>query len=288
MSLVAILGAGEIGGAAARALALRARVDVVRLIDEKPGVAAGKALDLRQSGPINGSDTRIEGAADVAAAAGAAAVVLADAMSSDQQGAEWSGEAGLALVRRLSRLGCLDESTVICAGAGQLKLMQQAFDELGLSRRRMIGSAPEAFAATAKALVAIEAQTTPAEVALTVIGDPPHRFVVPWTDASIGGHAVAALLIASQLHLLERRLTGLWPPGPNALGTAAARFSEAIASGSRRLFSAFVSLDRDNGTPAPVCAWPVSIDPSGVWRVTSPSLTPRDRSVIEAVLSGES
>ena len=34
MSLVAIVGAGEIGAAAARALALRARVDVVRLIDE--------------------------------------------------------------------------------------------------------------------------------------------------------------------------------------------------------------------------------------------------------------
>ena len=31
-----------------------------------------------------------------------------------------------------------------------------------------------------------------------------------------------------------------------------------------------MSLDRDNGTKAPVCAWPVSIGPTGVERVTRP------------------
>src|SRR5438477_4938870 len=113
MSRVAILGAGEIGGAAARALATRARVDAVLLIDEQPGVAAGKALDLRQAGPIGGYDTRIDGATDFAAAAGADAIVLADTAA----GAEWAGDSGLALVRRLARLGCFQESVLICAGA---------------------------------------------------------------------------------------------------------------------------------------------------------------------------
>ena len=45
MSLVAIIGAGEIGAAAARTLAARARVDRVTLIDERTSVASGKALD---------------------------------------------------------------------------------------------------------------------------------------------------------------------------------------------------------------------------------------------------
>ena len=72
--------------------------------------------------------------------------------------------------------------------------------------------------------------------------------------------------------LLERRLRGLWPPGTNALGTAAALFCESIVTGSRRIVSAFVSLDRDNGTRAPVCAWPVSIGASGLERSTTPAL----------------
>ena len=148
MSLVAIIGAGEIGGAVARALAARARVDTVRLIDETGSVAAGKALDLKQSGPISGSDTRIEGANDVAAASGASVIVVADAADAG----EWTGDAGLALLRRLARNGSLERAVLICAGAGQRVLMQQAFDELGLVRRRVTGSAPESLAATARAV----------------------------------------------------------------------------------------------------------------------------------------
>jgi hypothetical protein len=59
---------------------------------------------------------------------------------------------------------------------------------------------------------------------------------------------------------------------------------EAVATGSRRIFSAFVSLDRDNGTKAPVCAWPVSVGPGGLERATTPSLTGRDRVVIDEIL----
>lgn len=280
MALVAIVGAGEIGAAAARALAVRCRVDVVRLIDEKASIAAGKALDLMQAGPVRGSDTRIESVADLGGASGAAAIILADPIGST----EWSGEPGLGVFRRLLTSGCLESSVLICAGGGQRTLMQQAFHELGLSRRRVVGSAPEALAATARAMVAIEARAASHQVALTVIGDPPDRMVIPWAEASIGGNSISSMLTASQMHQLERRVRGLWPPGPSALGTAAALLSEAAIAGSRRLFSVFVSLDRDNGTKAPVCAWPVSIGPAGLERIATPVLTGRDRVIVDEVL----
>jgi malate dehydrogenase len=283
MPLVAILGAGEIGGATARALAIRARVPTIRLIDERPGVAAGKALDLRQAGPIDASDTRIEGSTDFGAAIGAPVIVLADTVG----GGEWSGDAGLALLRRLAGLGCFRGSVLICAGAGHSGLIQLAFDELGLDRSRVVGSAPEAFASTVRALVAIEARASAWQVALTVLGRPPAHVAIPWAEASVAGHSVTSLLTAPQLNLVERRMRGLWPPGPGALGTAAAVFSEAVALGSRRLLSAFVLLDRDNGTKAPVCAWPVTIGPTGLVRVTTPALTSRDRAVIDEVLGNE-
>ncbi|MEO5742254.1 MAG: hypothetical protein ABIS29_16835 [Vicinamibacterales bacterium] len=280
MSLVAIIGAGEIGGAVARALASRARVDAVRLIDDKESVAVGKALDLMQSGPISRSDTRLDGTADLAAAAGASAIVLADPVGA----AEWSGEAALAVLRRLKAGGHLDRSVLICAGATQHTLMQQGFDQLGLSRRRVIGSSPESLASTARALVAIEARAASHQVSLMVIGRPPDRIVIPWSEASVAGHRVEALLTPPQFSQVERRLRGLWPPGPNALGTAAALFCESVVAGSRRIVSAFVSLDRDNGTKAPVCAWPVSIGPSGLERVTTPVLSSRDQVVVDEVL----
>ncbi len=281
MSLVAIIGAGEIGGAVARALSRRARVGTNRLIDEDGAIARGKALDLMQAGPMHRSDVRIDAAHDIAAAHGAAAIVIADRAAAD---ADWTPEAGLTVLRRLAGSGALEESVVICAGAGHRTLMQMGFDELGISRRRVIGSAPESLAATARALVAIEARAASNQVALTVIGRPPDRVAILWSEGSVGGHSIPALLSPPQMARIERRLRGLWPPGPGALGTSAALLCEAAALGSRRIFSAFVSLDRDNGTKAPVCAWPVAVGPSGLERVTSPVLTGRDKVVVDEVL----
>jgi malate/lactate dehydrogenase len=122
-------------------------------------------------------------------------------------------------------------------------------------------------------------------VALTIMGAPPERLVIPWSEASIAGHSIPSLLSPRQITVVEARMHGLWPPGPSTLGFAAAMFCEAVALGSRRLFSAFVALDRDNGTRAPVCAWPVMLGRTGLERTTSPSLTNRDRVAMDEVLS---
>ena len=69
---VCIIGAGELGGAIAHALARGERVDRVRLIDDAGTIAAGKALDIQQAGAIDGFHTRLEGTRDLDAASPAA------------------------------------------------------------------------------------------------------------------------------------------------------------------------------------------------------------------------
>jgi malate dehydrogenase len=282
VSLVAILGAGEIGSAAARTLAARGKIAAVKLIDEYATVAAGKALDLNQASPVIGSDTRIQADTDYRSAAGADIIILADPAQSP--GTEWVGEPALALIRTLHRMGCFDRAVFVFAGAGQRELMQQALDELTLPRRRVIGSAPEALASTARSLVALEGDTSAGQVTLSLLGRPPDRMVIPWSEGSIAGSSIHAMLTAPQLRRVEARLKGLWPPGTGALGTAAAMLAEAVVVGSRRFVSAYVSLDRDNGTRAPVGAWPVSLGRAGLERVGTPALTGRDRVVMDEVL----
>src|ERR1017187_10879676 len=101
MSVVAVIGAGDIGGAVAQKLALRSRFREVRLIDAAVGIAEGKALDIRQSGPVDHFDTILSGDRDVLASNGASVVVIADSAAEG----EWEGERGLALVRQLARSG---------------------------------------------------------------------------------------------------------------------------------------------------------------------------------------
>lgn len=281
MPLVAIIGAGEIGGAVARALAQRGRVKAIQLIDENESIAAGKALDVTQSGPLTRSDTRITASATLETAAKMSVIVLADPANSES---DWNGESALAMLHRMKAGGHLERSILICAGGQQRPLMQRALDELGLSRRRVIGSAPETMASALRALVALEAGVASHQVAVTVIGRPPDKIAIPWSDASVAGHGLLSVLSPPQVNRVERRLRGLWPPGPGALGMAAALFCESVITGSRRILCAFVSLDRDNGTKAPVCAWPVVVGPAGIERITTPVLSGRDQVVVDEVL----
>src|SRR6185295_2734319 len=99
MHRVAIIGAGELGGAAAHLLARQDLARSITLVDETGRVAAGKALDIAQAAPIEGFATQLSGTNDASTAAGAEVVILADRVG----GGEWQGEDGLLLLKRLAQ-----------------------------------------------------------------------------------------------------------------------------------------------------------------------------------------
>jgi malate dehydrogenase len=72
---IAPIGAGNIGGTLAHLIGLKELGDVV-LFDVFGGVAAGKALDIMQSGPVDGFDSAMSGGSDYAAIAGSDVVIV--------------------------------------------------------------------------------------------------------------------------------------------------------------------------------------------------------------------
>ncbi len=74
-SKIALIGAGNIGGTLAHLIGLKELGDVV-LFDVHGGIAAGKALDIMQSGPIEGFDSMMVGGSDYAAIAGSDVVIV--------------------------------------------------------------------------------------------------------------------------------------------------------------------------------------------------------------------
>ena len=67
---IALIGAGQIGGTLAHLAALKELGDVV-LFDIAEGTPQGKALDIAQSGPVDGFDAALKGANSYADIAGA-------------------------------------------------------------------------------------------------------------------------------------------------------------------------------------------------------------------------
>src|SRR2546428_154377 len=98
--------------------------------------------------PIPGFATRVSGSTDLSTAGGAAIVVVADRVG----GSEWQGEDGLMLLKRLAQVA--PRAVIVCAGASQAGLIDLGVRELGIDRRRLFGSAPEALAGGAPAGVA--------------------------------------------------------------------------------------------------------------------------------------
>lgn len=282
MSTVVILGAGEIGGALARQLAATDLVSRIVLVDDLGSVAAGKALDVAQSGPVDRYHTLLTGTNDLAAVVGAAVLVVAD--RAGQPGGEWQDEAGLAMLKRVAGLNQV--APLLCAGAAQGGLIERGVNEAGIARVRLFGTAGEALRSAVTAITALEAQASPSDISLTVLGRPPQQVIVPWDQGAIGGRSIPQVLSAAQLARLDARAARLWPPGPYALASAAARIIRTALTRGPRLHMAMVAVTRDEGTPGRWAIMPVLLQPAGIKSIVTPSLSSRDRVRYETSMSG--
>jgi malate dehydrogenase len=275
MSDVTIIGAGELGGLVAHVLARRDAVGDIRLVDDAGQVASGKALDIMQAAPVESFTTRVAGSSDLAVAGGSTIVVLADRVG----GREWQGDDGLMLLNRI--VGLAPRAIVLCAGAHQRDVVENGIRESHLPRARLFGSAPEALSSAARAIVALEAKASPRDVALSVAGVPPDQIVIPWEDATIGGLAATRVLDEPARRRVAARIHRLWPPGPYALASAAAKVIEAIVGRTRVRASCFVGPDDSQGRRARAAALPVRLGPEGVVAVVLPELNAHDRVALE-------
>ena len=276
---VVILGAGELGGTLAHLLARSDVAPAIRLVDAAGQVAAGKALDIMQAAPIERFAARVTGHSDPAMPIAAGITVVADRA----RGGEWQGDDAILLLKTIRRAA--ERGVVICAGASGCEAVDRGVTELGYRRERLIGTGPEALAAALRAMVAIEADGSPQDVALTVLGIPPDQIVIPWDDATVGGGRATSVLDQAARRRLAARVAPLWPPGPIALAAAAFKAILSILGRSRRSVSVFVAPDHSSGRRLKTAAQPVRLGPAGVAFVERATLSPHDQVALENAIS---
>ena len=281
MATTVIIGAGDLGAAVARQLAACDAVSTITLVDDAEPIAQGKALDIRQAAPVDGYVTAVTGTSMLDAVIGATFIVLADKAAG--QSAEWRDDAAVGLVGRVAELN--HTAPVVCAGAGQAAVIERAVRDLGLSRHRIFGTAPDALRSAIMALASLEAGCAATDISLSVLGRPPHQIIVPWEDASIAGRRATSALSPPALTRLDGRLSKLWPPGPLTLGSAAARAIVSALTRAPRSVSAFVSVTREEGSLGRVGMLPVVLSLRGVESVLTPALSTRDKVRLETALS---
>ena len=279
MSIVAIVGAGILGGTLAYALAARDRFREVRLVDETRTIAAGKALDIKEAGPIEHFSTVLSGFNDAAAAADADIVILTGpAHASDK---EWNEDVALSFIDR--HIKANQRQVIICAGASHRGVVERSVTDVGIPRRRIIGSAPEAFQAAIRAIVALNVNRAPSDVGLTVMGAPPEQTIVPWSQATVSGFSLSQQLSVTRLRHLQEQIPSLWPPGPYTLAAAATYVAESLINHTDNTPTCFVVFNGEFGIKNVSIATPVILAPNGLERIPDLPLSTREEFLLQNV-----
>ncbi len=169
---IALIGAGNIGGTLAHLIGLKELGDVV-LFDVFAGVAAGKALDIMQSGPVEGFDAMMTGGNDYAAIAGSDVVIITagfprqPGMSRDDLVVKNAGV--IAQVAEGVRTHCPDAFVIVITNP--LDAMVWVFREKsGLPHHRVVGMAGVLDSARFRLFLAHEFRVSVEDVTAFVLG----------------------------------------------------------------------------------------------------------------------
>ncbi len=273
---IAVIGSGELGATLARRLAAGELFRRILLLDPDVGKAKGKALDILQSGPVEGFDTVVEGG-PLEGLGEVDAVVLADPPALEPGRLPSAAGEILDLLR-----GSLGPAPLVIAG-GHPEVVELATAK-GFARDHVIGSAPVAIAAALRRQLALAVDGRPRDVAAIVIGRPPGRLVLPRGTALIGGLPIDRLAPAAVRTALAR-VEGRWP-GPVALAAAAVRVLRALGSADPSILPVTVSLSGEYGYRGMALAVPARLGHGRLLGVIELDLDPVDRVAFDNAAAG--
>jgi malate dehydrogenase len=288
---LAMIGGGAIGGTLAHLALLKQLGDVV-LYDVVDGLPQGKALDLLESGPIEGYDCQITGTNDIADIRGADVCIVT---------------AGIARKPGMSRDDLLSTNVKIMKGVAEgikanapnafVIVITNPLDAMvtimkritGFPKQRVVGQAGVLDSARYRAFVAQELKVSVSAVSATVLGGHGDDMVPVRSHCHVGGVPVEKLIKADRLEAIEKRVRGAGGEIVNLLKTgsafyspasAAIRMAEAYLLDKREILPCAALLDGEYGVKGFYVGVPVLIGAGGVEKVIEIELTAGEKAAL--------
>ena len=293
MSKVSIIGAGEVGASCATCLAERDFVNEIVIVDVKPGLAEGKALDLRQSAALKRFDTIIKGVtADYAATVGSEVVVITSGITR-KPGMERSDliSTNAAIVKDVSsQVAKYSPDSVIVVVSNPLDVLCYcAWKSSEFPSNRVVGMSGLLDVARYKSFIAEALDVSTKDIQALILGGHGKTMVPMPRYTTIGGITIRNLLsedkVQEAIHRTqlggEEIIGHLGRSGWYAAGAAVCEMVEAVICDQRRVFPACDQLDGEYGCEDIYLGVPVIIGKNGVEKVIELELDPEDKERFE-------
>lgn len=289
MSKVSIIGAGEVGASCANSLAERDFVNEITIVDIKPGLAEGKALDLRQSAALKRFDTIVKGVtADYAAIANSDVVVITSGITR-KPGMERSDliATNARIVQEVSRqIAKYSPNCVIVVVSNPLDVMCYcSWKSSGFPANRVMGMSGLLDIARYKSFLAEAMNVSTKDIQALILGGHGKSMVPMPRYTTIGGIPIRNLLseekVQEAIHRTqlggEEIIAHLGRSGWYAAGAAVCEMVEAIICDQRRVFTACAYLKGEYGYEDIYLGVPVIIGKNGIERIIELELDEDDK-----------
>ena len=288
---ITIIGAGNVGATAAHWAASRGLGDIL-LLDVVEGVPQGKALDLLQSGPVDGFNNRVVGSNDFADLADSDVVIIT---------------AGLARKPGMSRDDLLAKNVAIVKSCAEQvakhapdcvlivvtnpidAMVYTAFKVTGFPRERVIGMAGVLDSARYRTFLAEALGVAARDVNAMVMGIHGDLMLPLVRLANVAGVPVTDLLSVEELAAIVKRTQHGGAEIVNHLktgsafytpGLAAVEMAEAVLTDSKRVLPCAAYVEGEFGFSGCFLGVPVVLGNKGVERIIQFKLTAEEQSAM--------
>ena len=290
---ITVVGAGNVGATTAQRLAEREIAEEIVLIDIMEGLPQGKALDIYESAPVLGFDTKVTGSNDYQTTAGSHIAVIT---------------AGLARKPGMSREDLLQKNSAIVGGVTDQLLAHSpdiiiivvsnpldimcsvALAKSGLPSTRVIGMAGILDTARFRAFIALELGVSVRDIQALVLGGHGDAMVPLVRYTTVSGIPLANLLDAQRIDALVDRTrnggieivnflkTGSAYYAPSA---AAAEMVEAIVLNQRRQLPCSALLSGEYGLDGIYMGVPCILGKSGLEKIIEVDVTDEEAAALK-------
>ncbi len=289
MSKVSIIGAGEVGASCATCLADRDVVNEIVLMDVKPGLAEGKALDLRQSAAMKRFDTVVKGyTGDYSVTANSDVVVITSGITR-KPGMERSDliTTNATIVQEASRQVAKHspEAVIIVVTNPLDVLCYCAWKSSEFPSNRVLGMSGLLDVARYRSFIAEALNVSTKDIQALILGGHGKSMVPMPRYTTIGGIPIRNLLsedkVQEAIHRTqlggEEIINHLGRSGWYAAGAAICEMVESVICNQRRVFPACAYLNGEYGYEDIYLGVPIILGANGVERIIELELDEEDK-----------
>lgn len=288
---ITVVGSGNVGATVAQYVAGRELGDVV-LTDIVDGVAAGKALDMQQSAPLEGFDSHLQGTTDYDLTAHSDIVVIT-AGSGRKPGMNRDdlAQANANVVRHVvNEIVARSPEALLIMVTNPCDVMSHiAYRASGLPAQRVIGLGGVLDSARFRAFIALELDVSMEDVSALVLGGHGDEMVPLPRYAYVSGIPVEDLMNQSAIERIVARTRQGGTEIVRHLSTGGAYYApgssiiqmlEAIVKDKRRILPCSAYVSGQYGVEDIFLGVPVLLGKNGVERIVELDLSQDERSAL--------